>query len=66
MSTENVGKKRGRPEKPEKSISVHCRVRPELYRLLVDRAEKDNLIKDGKPNVSRVLMNEAAKSLCNS
>ena len=61
--TENIRKKRGRPVNENKSTPVHCRVRHDLYQLLIkeqNRQEKDS---GHKPALAAVLLGLARKGL---
>jgi len=61
MDQENV-KKRGRPALENKSISVHCRVQYDLYRLLINEQERQEIQNGHKPALSAVLMGAAKKN----
>lgn len=62
---ENRPRKRGRPPKPGKSISVHCRVQPDLYQLLLLEQKRVEIDTGHKPALSAVLMGTAKKTLLN-
>lgn len=61
--TENIEKKRGRPKKPKKSVSVHTRVKGEFWLKLRRHAIKMNFYKNGEPNISAAFIDAAEKGL---
>ena len=48
-------KKPGRPKREFPTISVHIRLEPEIFNMLVEEAKAKKFFKGNKPNVSRVL-----------
>lgn len=55
-------KKQGRPKNPEKSVSVHLRIEPEIFEKLQWYAKIYGLEKAGKPNISAALKHIVKKS----
>ena len=58
--------KRGPKPKPDKSISVHCRVPFDFYQLLQKEVERRGTVQARNPGISAVLMDLAKSTLLNT